>query len=114
MALLTEVARDTPVLLATGSAESLRLGERTLRRHAIAGIEAVPRALRHLVVARLPRAAAPGDGPLDARRSKPDGAVAAGDVRADEEAREHVFRLRATMLNERPRPTHRAAGRSRS
>ncbi len=102
VALLTEVARDTPVLLATGSAESLRLGERTLRRHAIAGVEAVPRALRHLS-SHVPGPQHVGDGPTrDAIEARLRSRL---ETCENEEAREHVFRL-GRLLNERPRPTH--------
>jgi len=99
--LLSEVARDTPVLLSTGSAESLRLGERTLRRTAIAGIETLPRAL-HQLASHVPAPQHVTDGPTrDAIEARLRSRL---ETCANEEAREHVFRL-GRLLNERPRPT---------
>jgi hypothetical protein len=102
VALLAEVARETPVVLSTGSAESLRLGERTLRRHAIAGIEDVPRALLHLSV-QIPPLQHPSDGPT--REAIETALKARLETCASDEAREQIFRL-GRMLNERPRPSH--------
>ena len=101
MALLLEVARDTPVVLSTGSADSLRLGERTLRRHAIAGIDAVPRALFQLS-AHAPAPAHASDGPS---REAIEAVLKERLVKcATDESRDHVLRL-GRLLNERPRPS---------
>ena len=102
-ALLTEVASDTPVVLVTlGHSESLRLGERTLRRHAIDNLAAVPRALR-LLAEHPPAASGGGTGPgRDVFRAMLKARLASC---ASAEAREHLAKLERA-LQERTRPSH--------
>jgi hypothetical protein len=103
VALLTEVASGAEVVLTTlGHAESLRLGERTLRRHAIDNVASVPRALRHLVE-HAPGPQSSGRGPGREEFAAMLKARLAQCVNA--EAREHLVRLERA-LSERARPSH--------
>ena len=101
--LLSEVKGDTPVVLTTlGHTESLRLGERTLRRHAVDGLASVPRALRQLAESPPPPQHTEG-GPdrqaiLAMVSSRLEACVQA-------EARERLSRL-TRALSERARPSH--------
>ena len=100
--LLGEVKGDAPVVLSTaGHSESLRLGERTLRRHAIDGVASVPRALRHL----LEHAPTPQHTSQGLSR---EAIVEMVKARLEEcvlpEAREHLTRIeRALRMSERGR-----------
>jgi hypothetical protein len=99
--LLSEVESDTAVVLTTlGHAESLRLGERTLRRHAVDNVAAVPRALRHFVAPTTrPSAEGPGRDQLVAI------VTARLQTCMNAVAREHLMRLERG-LDERKRPSH--------
>jgi hypothetical protein len=99
--LLSEVAGDTAIVLTTiGHSESLRLGERTLRRHAVDNIGSVPRALRHFVAPATPTTAA---GP--AREELLTIVTARLESCGNAVAREHLTRLERG-LGERKRPSH--------
>ncbi|MGO8998940.1 MAG: hypothetical protein ACLQVI_36910 [Polyangiaceae bacterium] len=101
--LLSEVRGDTPVVLSTlGHAESLRLGERTLRRHAVDNVASVPRALRHLAE-HAPAPQTGGQGPSRETFSAMLKARLAACASA--EARDHLERLERA-LSERSRPSH--------
>jgi hypothetical protein len=101
--LLSEVASDTPVVLTTlGHAESLRLGERTLRRHAVDNVAAVPRALRQL--AEQPPAPQ-GSGPGPGREELAANIAGRLALCTSPEAREHLARLERALI-ERGRPSH--------
>ena len=101
VSLLSEVMGETVLVLHTlGHSESLRLGERTLRRHAIAGAAGIPRALRQLAE-HPPSAPAASAGPTNE--------VIAEIIRsrlnecAEAEARDHLARIERA-LRERTRP----------
>ena len=98
--LLSEVAGGTPVVLTTlGHAESLRLGERTLRRQAVDNVAAVLRALKQLAEnAPAPRET---EGPGREELSK----IVTERLAwcANTEAREHLLSLERALV-ERKRP----------
>ncbi len=101
-ALLGEVGSDTPVVLTTlGHAESLRLGERTLRRQAVDNVAAVPRALRQLAQS----APAPRDTEGPTREQLSAHVEARLAMCARTEAREHLMVLKRALV-ERRRPAH--------
>jgi hypothetical protein len=101
--LLGEVKGEAPVVLSTaGHSESLRLGERTLRRHAIDGVASVPRALRHLLEhAPTPQHTSQGLGREQVAE------IVRGRLAecVQPEAREHLARIERA-LTERARPSY--------
>ena len=102
VALLSEVMGETVLVLSTlGHSESLRLGERTLRRMAITGVSSIPRALRHLAE-HAPTSPQHNEGG-PSREAISEMIRSRLDECAQAEARDHLARI-ARALRERSRP----------